>query len=157
MTPLLPEASILEKLNRHDSNAAATIMTMAEEIGERRREQEKSLSASFFRACQRGWKNFGISMILYPGPYTLTPPSPEALNLYEQAVKQRDKDALQQDFARVGDSLRLAIGAYMTQSGLSADKIGLTPAERGSLTLLEPDSALQPGRTGFFRKIFPKL
>lgn len=138
MKPLLPEPSILEKLNRHDSNAAKTIMTMAEEIGERRREQEKSLSVSFFRACQRGWKNFGISMILYPGPYTPSPPSAGALKLYEQAVKQRDEDALRQDFARTGDSLRLAIGAYMTQSGLSAEKIGLTQAERDSLTLLDP-------------------
>lgn len=157
MKPLLPEPAILEKLNRHDSNAAGTIMTMAEAIGARRREQEKSLPASFFRACQRGWKNFGISMILYPGPYNPTPPSPEVLKLYDRAVKQRDEDALRQDFARVGNSLRLAIGAYMTQSGLSAEKIGLTQTERDSLTLLNPDNALQPAGIGFFRKIFPKL
>lgn len=157
MKPLLPEPSILEKLNRFDGKAAEKIMAMAEDIGARRREQERKLSASFLRACKREWKNFGISMILYPGPYNQTPPSPGIQKIYNDAVAENAADAVRRDFARVGDSIRLAIGAYMTENDLSAEKIGLTRTERDSLTLIYPDSAPQPAKTSLFRKIFPKL
>ncbi len=154
---LLPQPSILAKLKELDANAPETIMASAEALAAARRETEMKLVNRFSRAAKTGWKDLLNTMIIYPGPGSFDMPSPERQDMYDQALAQSAQDAISSDWARVGDSMRLAIRGYMDQNNLTEDTLNLTEQERASMVLAFPAPAARTAETGFFRKIFPKL
>lgn len=142
---LLPEPSILEKLQARDAQAPEQIMQAAETIGAARREAEAKLVSHFSRVSHFSW----ASLLGALSPKT-------AINAaYDQP--QDAASVIRNDWAHTGDSLRRAITAHMNNHGLTADMLQLNAEERASLVLAYPDPSPKPAETRPFRKIFPKL
>lgn len=155
----LPQPSILAKLKTLDETAPETIMTKAEELAAARREEESRLINRFTRATKSGWRDLMAAMIIYPGPGQYELPGPEKQAMYDKAIAENSHAAIADNFARVGDSMRLAIRAYIDDHGLTEDSLDLDQTERASMVLAFPQPAPMPqtASSGFFRKIFPKL
>lgn len=153
---LLPQPSILEKLKALDPAAPEIIVKKAEELGAARRAEEMKLVNRFSRAARTGWKDLLAAMIIYPGPYSFDLPSREKQDLYDQALARNASDGIAESFARVGDSLRLAIRAYMKDHNLTEDSLNLDEKERASMVLAFPEPVFtkKPAAKGFFGKNF---
>lgn len=116
---LLPQPSILKKIEAIQPRAAYSIMNIFEKISRQRRGEETRI---------------------------LTP----QYN-HQRFTPLTDTQALNRDFAIVGDDIRAAIIGYIEKNNL-AEQLNLTPTEKDSLAYVAADLT-----TPTFRKTAPFL
>ena len=107
---MLPQPSIMAKLKSYDPEAPEKILGMAEESQTHRHKLEDVSKQGLCRIFGDLIKNSGRKTRL-----------------------QDDSDAIAGDWIRVGNDMRRAIRAYMTDHGLDVDELGLSAAECRSL------------------------
>lgn len=156
---LLPAPSILEKLDLEIPGSSKAIMANVEIIGQQRRDQEMKLHSRAKSMLQGIKEAFNINLILYPGPYNTGYTSPEAVQMYKDAQQASIEEKINLNWARVGDTMRLAIEKFLCDNNLNAETLGLTAEERKSLVLLMEDSRPrpEPETKTWLHKVFPKL
>ena len=134
---LLPDPSILEKLERHAPGSANAILNLAEDFAAQRRAAEVAKPRLLGESLQSVWKGIQKAMAIYPMPLGLSAPPPQAYAAY-----------MAENFARTGDSMRLAIVRYMKEKGITGEDLSLTPQEISSLELISPISGPKGLRRG---------
>lgn len=121
---LLPQASILQKIERHSQGAAEDIMVRAEKLqAEKFAQDEKDLQRSRNKGMISSLFHRLAEKVKSPSP-SVTPSAPTG-------------SFLEDSFGEVGNYMRQAMRGYIMDNKIDFNALGLTPTEKFDLTITD--------------------
>lgn len=129
---LVPNPSILQKIERHTQGAAEEIMTRAEKLqAEKFAQDEKDLKKSL--------KKGAISTLFHRFADKLKNTQP-----YDEKPSAPSGNFLEDSFGEMGNYMRQAMRDYIMDHKIDFKELDLTPTEKFDLTVIDCSYIKQP-------------